>query len=60
MSNLSKMLKLYLAVNNIEQKQLAVEFEMSESSLTRLLQGKDVEMKSFANIIKWLSKDTKG
>lgn len=57
MSNLSKILKLYLAVNDVEQKQLALYWEMSPSSLTRLLQGKDVDMKSFANIVKWLGED---
>lgn len=59
MSNLSRMLKLYISVNEIEQKALARDLGMSESSLTRLLQGNGVDMDTFARIIGWLTEEAK-
>lgn len=57
MSNLSNMLKLYIAVNDIEQKTLAVEIGVAQSTLTRFLQGKDVSMKSFGRLVAWLTRE---
>lgn len=59
MTHLAKMMKLYLTVNDIEQKRLAAQLGISESSFTRLLQGKGVEMQSFAAIIKWLTEEVR-
>jgi transcriptional regulator with XRE-family HTH domain len=58
MTHLSKMLKIYIAAADIEQKQLAKELKMSESSLTRLLQGQGVDMQTLGNIIQWLTTES--
>jgi transcriptional regulator with XRE-family HTH domain len=57
MSRLARVLKLYISVHDIDQKTLAGELNMSASSITRLLQGKGVDMNSLGNIIKWLTED---
>jgi hypothetical protein len=54
MSNLSKMLKMYLAANDIEQKSLCVKLSINQSSLTRFLQGHGLDMASTGRLISWL------
>jgi DNA-binding Xre family transcriptional regulator len=58
LTNLAKILKLYLSVNEIQQKTLADHLGMEEASLSRLLQGKTVSMKSFGSIVQWLTEDS--
>jgi transcriptional regulator with XRE-family HTH domain len=59
MSNLSDMVKLYLAVNGIEQKSLCDELGIGQSTMTRFLQGKDISMKSLGKLLRWLTEDVK-
>jgi hypothetical protein len=54
MSNLSRMMKLYLAANDIEQKSLCLELGISQSSLTRFLQGNSLDMANTGRLIAWL------
>lgn len=55
MSHLSKMFKLYITVNEIEQKALCSKIGIGQSTMTRFLKGGDMEMRSFAKLINWLA-----
>jgi len=58
MSHLSEMLRLYIKVNDVEQKALCQEIGIGESTLTRFLQGTDMSTSNFVKLMGWLATDT--
>lgn len=55
---IGKMLGLYCAAMSIQQKDLAKQLDISESSLTRLIRGDAaVNALSYAKIVLWLSEE---
>ena len=51
---LAAILKLYMRVNNIGTRELARELEMSPSTLSRIVNGGNCEMRNFAKLFTWL------
>ena len=51
---LASILKLYMRVNNIGTRELARELEMSPSTLSRIVNGGNCEMRNFAKLFAWL------
>lgn len=51
---ISKIIKLYRAVNDIGVRELANELKISPATLSRIENGKDVEGKTMLLIINWL------
>ena len=51
---LSEMLRIYIAAMNIEQKTVAIEIGISESSLSRFLNGEQLpDSPGFIRILMW-------
>lgn len=59
MTNLARMLDIYLRVYNIDQGKLADELGMSASTVTRLKAGKMPDAAGFARLIMWLASEAK-
>ena len=51
---LAAILKLYMRVNHIGTRELARELEMSPSTLSRIVNGGNCEMRNFAKLFTWL------
>lgn len=51
---LSKMMKMYVAVNDKMQQQIAEEIGIGSSTLTRFIGGKNVDQDATIKIINWL------
>ena len=51
---LAAILKLYMRVNNIGTREMARELEMSPSTLSRIVNGGNCEMRNFAKLFTWL------
>jgi len=58
MSHLSEMMRLYIRVNEVEQKALCREIGIGESTLTRFLQGTDLSAQNFVKLLSWLATPT--
>lgn len=59
MSNLAEMLRVYCRLNNIGVRELASKWESSPSTVSRLLNGKPIEMQTFVRVINWLLEEKK-
>ena len=59
MSKLSEAVKFYLRVNNIGTRQVADETGMSHATVSRFLNGKNVDSQHFLAILNWLSQPNK-
>ena len=54
MSKLSEAVKLYLKVNSIGTRQVADETGMSHATVSRFLNGENVDSQHFLAIMNWL------
>jgi transcriptional regulator with XRE-family HTH domain len=60
MTNLSKILKLYIRMNDIDQKDLAADIGVSESSMSKLLSGRSgLELRNMMSVMTWLARGEK-
>ena len=55
MSRFEDMLRLYMRVNNISQRQLAKDLKMNHSTLHRILNGEDCQVSNIWNLFQWLA-----
>jgi transcriptional regulator with XRE-family HTH domain len=51
---LAAMLKLYMRVNEIGTRELARKLDMSPATLSRIVNGKNSEMRNFVKLFVWL------
>jgi plasmid maintenance system antidote protein VapI len=56
MTNLAEMMRLWIAVEGLEQKGIAEDIGIEEWTLTRLLNGKQVSAENALKIMYWLIK----
>ena len=54
MTRLSEMLRLWMAVKRITQRELGAEIKVSASTINRLLDGKQMEQGHFLALLNWL------
>jgi len=59
MTRLSEMLRLYMAVKHISQRELAAEIKVSASTVNRLLDDKEIQQSHFIELLNWLMKSQK-
>lgn len=59
-SRLAGVLRLWLELNNVTQKELAGQIGCSQSSLTRFLNGKDFDARTTLLLFQWLLEKPKG
>lgn len=57
MTNLAKIMKLYLAANDISAKTMAEQLEISSITLSRFLSGKNIDVTTFIVLLNWLAKE---
>lgn len=58
MTNLAKILKLYIAANDLEPTSVAGAMSISTITLARFLKGKNVDVATFMSILQWLTKES--
>lgn len=57
MTNLAKLIRLHMAANNLDNKQMAEVLDISPITLSRFLGGKNVEVAPLMNLFNWLVKE---
>lgn len=57
MTNLARVLSAYQQKHDIEGRKMAQMFDCSESTLTRIKQGRMPDAATFARIVAWLAEE---
>jgi plasmid maintenance system antidote protein VapI len=57
MTNLAKILKLYIAANDLEIKNVAELLHMSPITLSRFLAGKKIDTDQLLSVMQWLMRE---
>lgn len=51
---IGKLLKIYMDMNDISYRDMAKELNMSHATVSRIVEGKQIEIKHMLSLINWL------